>query len=463
MKKKENGLIPHSFEIMEKILTLPIQGFEKFGKVYDTPNGVMIFKDRGADILAVAHLDSVDKQAFCNISLSERKIYSPWLDDRLGAYIILFLLQKMGITTDILLTEGEESGRSTAQHFQTDEFPVHDRKYNWIVEFDRRGEDVVMYDYGTVELADKLRKHGFEIGIGSFTDICYLGHLKRSAFNVAIGYENYHSGGAWADLDVLDRQINRFVSFYKEYKDEVMEYSGRRYEHRTAYVGYGYDYDTDDYHGWKYAYQGGSTTKNYVKHSITCKWCLGKQIINPQDEDNAYCDDCGVCVIPNSQQFGQKFTWLEAEEEYDDEILNYIQSVPDHILRADFPEEWEEFLVYDGFKTQVSFREWLLMSFSGKLGSICVRCNIEFAAQGKRICTGCDEELAAKNSRNQFYDQLTRADKQKITWREWAKNRDESLAHSLPTYVTLTKGMSLMQKALVTYADVKRYMQNTEG
>ena len=44
-------------------------------------------------------------------------VHSGALDDRLGAYIILDLLPKLGINVDVLLTVGEEQGRSTANFF----------------------------------------------------------------------------------------------------------------------------------------------------------------------------------------------------------------------------------------------------------------------------------------------------------------------------------------------------------
>src|SRR4051794_30743638 len=93
-------------------------GMETVSVHQKAPNDYYYYRDNGSDILAVAHLDTVGlaHQRACHFVDTEGGpvVYSRALDDRLGAYIILDLLPALGITHDILLTVGEESGQSTA-------------------------------------------------------------------------------------------------------------------------------------------------------------------------------------------------------------------------------------------------------------------------------------------------------------------------------------------------------------
>ena len=110
------------------------------------------FKDNGSDILAVAHLDTVAGRKARTARIVDTEagpvIHSRALDDRLGAYVILDMLPKLGLTFDWLLTTGEESGMSTAAFFDAP------KKYRWIIEFDRGGTDVVMYHYEDPEVCN---------------------------------------------------------------------------------------------------------------------------------------------------------------------------------------------------------------------------------------------------------------------------------------------------------------------
>ncbi len=104
-----------------------------FGDAYDmelvrvldqpAPDNFYFYKDNGSNVLAVAHLDTVADadERKCRFVVTEgggTVVFSRALDDRLGAYIILELLPLLGLKYDILLTVGEESGLSTAAHFE---------------------------------------------------------------------------------------------------------------------------------------------------------------------------------------------------------------------------------------------------------------------------------------------------------------------------------------------------------
>lgn len=202
------------------------QDFSAYGERVDLiphPNGrerFYYFKDNGSDILAVAHLDSVQDDGTCSVVETEAGLLavSGTLDDRLGAYVILDLLPKLGITCDWLLTTDEEIGQSTAGDFETD------KDYLWMFQFDRGGTDVVMYDYHTEELANKVKNAGAPVGIGIFSDICDLTHLGCAGFNWGVGYEDYHSPRAHAWLEDTFRMVARFVKFHRANATEAMPY-----------------------------------------------------------------------------------------------------------------------------------------------------------------------------------------------------------------------------------------------
>ena len=179
------------------------------------------FKDNGSNILAVAHLDSVEGAThFKVLKLPHRQIlFSPVLDDRLGVYLITELLPRLGVQHDILLTEGEEQGRSTAVHFDPR------KEYNWMYSFDRTGDDAVMYEYGTPELEKTLHSYGWKVDRGIFSDICFLEHLGCKGFNFGTYYYNYHSLDAWADLIGLEKGVERFLKFYEDHKKVKMKHS----------------------------------------------------------------------------------------------------------------------------------------------------------------------------------------------------------------------------------------------
>lgn len=227
--------------------------FDSFGKLEKTKDGRIVFIDRGASILAVAHTDTVRETKFNGLFSStpgrvsdksftvlpklDSKIHkgktsdnhpfmsmkkhltifaAAGLDDRLGVYIITEILPQLNIEVDVLLTTNEERGDSTAKKFH-ELYP--DKKYNWIIEFDRRGDDVVMYQYDKPELRDKLKEIGAKPSTGSYTDICDLWELGCAGFNWGTGYHYAHSLDSFAILQVTAEQIAIFAKFYDKYKN----------------------------------------------------------------------------------------------------------------------------------------------------------------------------------------------------------------------------------------------------
>jgi hypothetical protein len=177
------------------------------------------FKDNDANVLAVAHLDV--HEAVVRVQRVYQKqrniVFSPALDDRLGIFILLELLDHL--VMDILITDFEEVGKSTAQFFDTD------KQYHWMLQFDRHGDDVVMYEYESDELTKALTDAGFKVGQGSYSDICWLNHLDCAGFNVGTGYFLEHTAHSFADMRIVNSQVGLFVDFFNQNVDQYFGYT----------------------------------------------------------------------------------------------------------------------------------------------------------------------------------------------------------------------------------------------
>lgn len=203
------------YKILRETCLRDIESFAEFGDITDTRDGIYIHKNNDSKILAVAHLDTVlNMNHFHRIDVNgDSVVINAQLDDRLGAYTLLHLLPAMGIKYDILLTEGEEQGLSTAAYFETG------KQYNWMFSFDRRGSDVVLYQYESKVIKKALKGSKFKIGIGSFSDIAFLDHLGCKGFNVGCGYHGEHSDMCYVNMTEYKSQVKRFADFYHKNKD----------------------------------------------------------------------------------------------------------------------------------------------------------------------------------------------------------------------------------------------------
>jgi hypothetical protein len=208
------------------------------------------YKDNGADVLGIAHLDSVQQNGRCTVmdTTGGPIACSGVLDDRLGAYVILELLPALGIKCDWLLTTDEEMCQSTASDFYSE-----GKDYNWMFQFDRGGTDVVMYDYETDYLVELVEESGADVGRGSYSDIADLEHLGCAGFNWGVGYRDYHSSRGHAWLMDTFLMVARFERFYKANVNTFLRHSPRTRKALTAwddqYCGY-CQMDFDDWDDW---------------------------------------------------------------------------------------------------------------------------------------------------------------------------------------------------------------------
>ena len=226
----------------------PSGWFKQWGDTYDIPGrsgDLLVHQDNGKDVLIVCHTDYItpmmpyseaqaryvqshpndfpDDKIFTAPFLKQRQLQrlesdwvtksakqldGPVVDDRLGCAIALGCSD----WADLLFTDCEEIGKSTAAHF------VPPRDYNWIVELDRKGTDAVTYQYNDLEWMKALRKH-FTIGNGSFSDIGYMEGLGTSAVNIGVGYHNEHTRQAYWDPKETALQLGRLKGFLEEFGD----------------------------------------------------------------------------------------------------------------------------------------------------------------------------------------------------------------------------------------------------
>lgn len=266
------------FNTLESHCIADISDYASLGESLDS-HGELFYVNNNSPVLGIAHLDTVIDAKFCYQFKARGREYalSPALDDRLGACILLDILPRMAIKLDILLTTGEESCNSTAQDFITS------KQYNWLVQFDRAGGDTVCYQYESVKFSKLLKKYGFYIGIGSYSDICELSHLKARGFNIGVGYRDNHEINAIADLSIAYRNIKNFKRFYGDYKDIHIPYNGVSYRMRGKH---------NQHYGWLsdtaiIGESDSSTLKLDTSHCFNC----GVNLYS-HERVIGYCEDC---------------------------------------------------------------------------------------------------------------------------------------------------------------------------
>lgn len=252
---------------LRKICSAGLPYFYQFGRVAEVQSkikgdrlfkgGCYIFGDRGGSVLGVAHLDYIQIPFHWAVAdLNGLTVFCPRLDDRLGVWLLLEVLPGLVDSPfDILLTTGEERGKSSASAF----VPV--KSYNWVFELDRRGCDVVTYGIESKAWRASLGEAQFSIGRGSFSDICCL-DVGCCAVNVGIGYQEEHTRICHAFMADVDKQVSRFVKFYNTN-------CGSAYEAEPVYHHRGYSRALFD----SGSYQSGYDWSTWG--SDTCAYCGG--------------------------------------------------------------------------------------------------------------------------------------------------------------------------------------------
>lgn len=235
-----------------------IQGLDTIAN----PDGALYYGNKNASILGVAHLDHVlfSKPKIKKSKKGNWTCRCPQLDDRLGAWVLLYVLPQMGITTDILLTDEEESGNSTAKWFE----PPKEKEYNWIFEFDRRGTDVVLYQYETQYSKSLMSDNGFSAGWGTFSDIASLEHLNVLGFNFGTGYYGEHTQGCYANLSHTLYMCRKFVKFFNKWSHEKLKFDAKDSINPWGNMwGYQFGQSYEYYDGHCYGHKRNRSGRNF--------------------------------------------------------------------------------------------------------------------------------------------------------------------------------------------------------
>jgi hypothetical protein len=226
-----------------------------------------IFMDRGSKILFVAHLDTVCQPRMAGEDMQGRQ-HGAGFDDRLGCKIAWQLGSEF--ECDVLLTDLEESGDSTAQHHEL-------KNYNWICEFDRAGDDVVTYGMESERWLSVLGKY-WDVHNGMFSDISFM-KTECCAMNLGIGYEHAHSDNSYYDIAVVNEQIKLFRHFFaKQCNNKYIADPSRRDYMQSVRYGFG------DYVGGYYEEEFGCccVCGNYADESIyelhLCEDCIDRMV-----------------------------------------------------------------------------------------------------------------------------------------------------------------------------------------
>ena len=212
-------------ELLRQLLTLPeaqlwqnLRANKQLGELHANPK-YLFFKrcqDDATRVLAVVHTDVSGGDVGLRATYKNNVVTARALDDRLGLYMLLQLIEK-GHTFDLLVTTDEELGQSTATDFLRDH---PDYRCNWMFSIDRRARyapdfepSAVLYEYHddtTVKMCEEL---GIVVEYGSFSDISSMSELGVKGFNFSATFFHEHTDQCYADLRNVATMIDKISQF----------------------------------------------------------------------------------------------------------------------------------------------------------------------------------------------------------------------------------------------------------
>lgn len=218
-------------------------------RVYGEPvwDDGFVYLQGSFPVLLVAHMDTVHSKLPGNIKNDNGVLSSPngiGGDDRCGIYMILEIKKKYDCS--ILFCEDEESGCVGAQKFaKTDLAKELAGKFNYIIEFDRKGKnDAVFYECDNEDFEEFITEEFYKTQYGSFSDISVVAPtLGIAAVNLSCGYYNAHTKEeyvVWSEMNDSIRAAMKILARTTE--KNKFEYIEAKYG--KAY-GYSRDYDWD--------------------------------------------------------------------------------------------------------------------------------------------------------------------------------------------------------------------------
>ena len=279
MNKMDYKLLNLCFKDKESIFSY----FATKGKVLDCSDLTKrrVFIDNGGSVLFVGHLDTVLPPKIHKMTANT--IVAQGLDDRLGLYVILTLL-KSGVKADVLLTDGEESAKSTAKYHNL-------KNYNWVCEFDRGGTDFVSYGLANKDLKNILSQTWPE-GVGSFTDICFF-KTEIACFNLGIGYHQAHGKNSYVKIMDVENQIEKFKTFYVKNSGIAFKQDGTDFDNWLSCDVCGSVWEVKPIHGYNVCKDCIEKFIGIADNPVRCDNCGGERCASyDENSDSHLCTDC---------------------------------------------------------------------------------------------------------------------------------------------------------------------------
>ena len=164
--------------------------------------------NHSSSVCLVAHVDTKYRKMPLNLKSQEPGwLYSETgvlgADDRAGVYIILKLLS-MGLETNVLFCNGEESGGIGALKAYDELDMSHIKLF---IELDFRGHmEYAVYHPQPQWVHDIPQSIGFTESTGTFTDIAIF--YGTPGFNLSVGYYNQHTAEERLNLHSMDHTLS---------------------------------------------------------------------------------------------------------------------------------------------------------------------------------------------------------------------------------------------------------------
>jgi hypothetical protein len=245
-----------------------------------------VFAQGEFPVLLVAHLDTVHKHLPKQILDKNGKLSSSngiGGDDRCGVFMILEIVKTHKCS--VLFCEEEEIGGIGATKFTETELAKSlISKFNYIIEFDRKGDkDAVFYNCDNEDFEKFITKDFYKTAWGSFSDISVVApFLKTAAVNLSCGYYKAHTNGeyvVWKEmLNSIDEATKILDRTTEDDKFEYIECEYNDYWNYSAWGNYDYYSREDKYYIVEYVRIDGQRdyyeTYANTKAEAVGKFCM---------------------------------------------------------------------------------------------------------------------------------------------------------------------------------------------
>lgn len=256
-----------------------------------------VFAQGEFPVLLVAHLDTVHKHLPRQILDKNGKLSSSngiGGDDRCGVFMILEIIKTHKCS--VLFCEDEEIGGIGANKFtETKLAESLISKFNYIIEFDRKGDkDAVFYNCDNEDFEKFITKDFYKTAWGSFSDISVVApFLKTAAVNLSCGYYKAHTNGEYVVWKEMLNSIDEATKILdRTTEDDKFEYIECEYDYWNCSAWGNYDYYSyeDKYYIVEYTRIDGQRDY-YETYASTKAEAVGKFCMEYYDVPYMYVTD----------------------------------------------------------------------------------------------------------------------------------------------------------------------------